>query len=397
MQQKIISKAFVTACLLTGWISMHAQLFKPLGLGVDNCEHIGNYTRQQMHVEGDTLYVCTKHGIYSKDLSKEESSWQIAGFRDIPVQDYVRSGNDMLALIRKTDGKYMLLSHDGGKTYEDITPDTFREEQFIRLLSQHPADPDTLLVSGSMGLFQSCDFGQTWEKLSDFNYPSDMGYHPFNPVIIYFSGCDCIWQPYICISYDEGQTWKYNELYAGGDNCFGITAFNPTDPDVWISGGQLGNIFITTDNGNTWDVPFLNKSKSELFNALWDFAFYDNVNSDIVYMAGPSYNECVVMCSVDGGKNWNIPQNFAMNSDDPDLIMYDFRQSDDRLLIYTTSDVYMVSKKELIAQSTPVRAVTVKTSGDSHYGIDGRPTAPDSPGLHIIRSDDGRVEKVLVK
>jgi hypothetical protein len=34
--------------------------------------------------------------------------------------------------------------------------------------------------------------------------------------------------------------------------------------------------------------------------------------------------------------------------------------------------------------------------GPIHYGIDGRPVAPDAPGLHIIRLPDGRMRKALI-
>ena len=34
--------------------------------------------------------------------------------------------------------------------------------------------------------------------------------------------------------------------------------------------------------------------------------------------------------------------------------------------------------------------------GPVHYGIDGRPVAPDAPGLHIIRMPDGRMRKALI-
>ena len=34
--------------------------------------------------------------------------------------------------------------------------------------------------------------------------------------------------------------------------------------------------------------------------------------------------------------------------------------------------------------------------GPIHYGIDGRPVAPDAPGLHIIRLPDGRMKKALI-
>ena len=351
MQQDKILKVFVSALLLASNIATHAQLFTPLGLGVDKCESLGINTFQRMHIEDDILYVCTSQGIYSKSLSQLDSSWQLEGFDAVPVQDYVRKGDDIIALIKRTDGKYLLLSHDGGKTYEDITPDSFRKEQFLKHLVQHPTDPNTLLVSGSMGLFQSSDFGQTWKKLINNSYSTSIGYHRSNPDIIYECGTGSFYQPYIFISYDGGQTWRYIEP-GMGDNHVGSIAFNPTDPDVWIAGGAMGKVFISTDNGNTWENVLLNRKESELFEASWVYTVYDNVNSDIIYMAGCGYgNE--VMCSTDGGKTWNIPHTLPQKMRNEGV--YDFKQYDDKLLIYAESDVYAISKSGLVEEnSTPV-------------------------------------------
>ena len=392
MQQNKISIAFVFILLLASNIAVHAQLFTPLGLGVEKCEAIGSNTRQQMHVEGDTLYVCTKYGLYSKDLSHEDNSWELAGFEDIPILDYIRSGEDMLALIKKTDGKYLLLSHDGGKTYEDVTPEQFRNEQYLRRLVQHPTDPNTLLVLGSMGIFQSSDFGQTWKKLIHL-VGGYLGYHPLNPEIMYGSGMNDFMLPYIYISYDGGQTWDRIEPYMGS-NCVGQIAFHPTDPNIWMAGGQMGRVFTSTDNGHTWDAPLLSVNENELFEAIWEYTVYDNRNSEIIYMAGRGYgNE--VMSSTDGGKTWNNPQTVPQNKKNEYL--YDFRQYGDKLLIYTESDVYSISKAGLQAQTVSVKKNTGLMTEEYHYGIDGCEIAPDVPGFHIIRSADGRVSKVLVK
>ena len=75
------------------------QLFKPLGLGIETSQDmVADYYQPQMHIEGDILYVCTPQGLYSKDLSIDKSTWQLVGFEGIPLQDYARCGNDMLAL-----------------------------------------------------------------------------------------------------------------------------------------------------------------------------------------------------------------------------------------------------------------------------------------------------------
>ena len=106
--------------------SVHGQLFRPLELGDAMGEQVGTFSRPTMHIEDDILYVCTKQGLYSKSLSDDASGWQLVGFKNIPLQDYVRSGEDLLALQYSTTDEFLLLSHDGGKTYENITPTLFK-------------------------------------------------------------------------------------------------------------------------------------------------------------------------------------------------------------------------------------------------------------------------------
>lgn len=59
------------------------------------------------------------------------------------------------------------------------------------------------------------------------------------------------------------------------------------------------------------------------------------------------------------------------------------------LPVYIGDRLELVSRIEEFSSSFP--------NCMTHYGIDGRKIAADSPGLHVIRSDDGKVRKTLVK
>ncbi|MBP5506853.1 MAG: hypothetical protein J6Y23_03260, partial [Prevotella sp.] len=107
-------------------INIAAQLFQSLDLGFNGGERLGLFSQPRMHVEGDMLHVCTNQGLYAKDLSADNSAWQLEGFEGIPLQDYARRGNDILALRYNEGGSFLLLSHDGGQTYEDVTPEMIR-------------------------------------------------------------------------------------------------------------------------------------------------------------------------------------------------------------------------------------------------------------------------------
>ena len=386
--------SYFLSVLLTLSLTASAQLFHPLGLGFSGGERQGNFSQPRMHVEGEKLYVCTSQGLYTKDLTDDNSAWQQAGFEGIPFQGYVRRGADILALRYNEGGEYLLLSHDGGKTYEDVTPDIFRNGEHERLgcLVQHPTDQNTLLVASLYkGVCRSINFGQTWEQLTEFVYgnpaASFIGFHPARPNVIYNSGEGLICEGHINITYDGGQTWNDhgNSLDFPGDNCVHQVAFHPTNPDRWIAGGE-GCVFLTADNGQTWNCQ--NYWGDETRIAYWYFTTFDDEHPDIVYMVGcqrrnGQKNSCIkMMCSTDGGRSWHNSQ--VMESMREFDRVNDLQQYHDLLLIYTESDVYTVSKAELIAQSTTaIRSVTSDTATAPTYDLQGRQVEVPRSGIFI--------------
>ena len=281
-----------------------------------------------MHIEGDKLYVCTSQGLYAKDLNDKESAWQLAGFEGIPLQDYARRGSDILALRFNKGGGYLLLSHDGGQTYEDVTPE--------------------------------------------------------RPDIIYNSGETWIMSGHIAISYDGGKIWNHYDtggfgdkwLGFGGDNCVHRPAFHPSNPDRWIAGGE-GCVFLSDNNGQTWSCQ--NYWGDEPHSAYWYFTAFDDEHPDTVYMAGclgpnkgMGLNARVkIMCSTNGGRSWYESQ--VMESKMEYEFVNDLLQYHDCLMIYTESGVYEVSKAELIARSTnAIRSVTKDDPNAPIYDLHGR-------------------------
>jgi len=63
----------------------------------------------------------------------------------------------------------------------------------------------------------------------------------------------------------------------------------------------------------------------------------------------------------------------------------DLQQSGDCLLVYSESDVYEVSKAELIVQSTTaIRTITSDTKESPTYDLQGRKVVEPKHGIYII-------------
>ena len=369
--------------------SANVQLFHPLGLGIETPSEMLRVFQPQIHVEGDTLFACTKQGLYSKDLSKEGSEWQLAGFEGIPVLDFVRRGNDIYALCFNGPNDIFLLSHDGGRTYADATPDDFRyftnrEGHVFWYFSQHPTDPNTFLLSSYMsaGTFLTNDFGKTWEKLSSYT-PDYIGFHPLTPDVIYECGGGGFTDEKadFRISYDGGQTWEDKSGCLPQYCVVHRMAFHPTDPDRWIAGGYR-QVLTTNDNGRTWNFQMFYHNDEKVID--WCYAAFDNDNPDIVYLAGGHQTQYMkLMCSTDGGTTWNKPYLEPIKTT-PTEYIFDMKQYGDKLLIYSQSDVYEVPKAELIELTTPV------TFSAGQMATIVLPTEPDAGKGKYYRLD--RVE-----
>ncbi|MCK8623745.1 WD40/YVTN/BNR-like repeat-containing protein [Prevotella sp. E13-27] len=387
-------RSYILIVLLILPFDASAQLFHPLDLGFNGGERQGNFSQPRMHVESDRLFVCTNQGLYAKDLSADNSAWQLVGFEGVPLQDYARRGSDILALRSNEGGSFLLLSHDGGQTYEDVTPGIPSKKEYERFfsLASHPTDQNTLMVSSNgQGILLSTDFGQTWECLTEFVYGNPaatfIGFHPARPNIIYNSGEGIIFEGHIKISYDGGQTWNDhgNSLGFPGDNCVHQPTFHPTNPDRWLAGGE-GCVFLSDDNGQTWSCQ--NYWGDETRMAYWIFSAFDNEHPDTVYMAGclgrnGQKDACIkLMCSTDGGHSWHPSQ--VMTSKREHDRINDLQQYGNRLVIYSESGVYEVSKAELVAKSTTdIRSVASDQKESPIYDLQGRKVVEPHHGIYI--------------
>ena len=82
-----------------------------------------------------------------------------------------------------------------------------------------------------------------------------------------------------------------------------------------------------------------------------------------------------LMCSTDGGTTWNRPYLEPIKTTSSEFV-FDMKQYRDKLLIYSQSDVYMVSKADLIEQTTSVseKSLTPVASREDGaiYDLSGR-------------------------
>ncbi len=137
-------------------------------------------------------------------------------------------------------------SYDGAANWQPILLDS------TPILLVFDAGDSEVMYFGSAGrLLRTRDGGSTWESISppEADRPFHPAAHPTAPGVVYV-GCGT--QPSLFRSDDYGDTWEALTVDLVDTSVTAI-AFHPDDPDKMLAGTQDGNVFLTTDAGDTWD------------------------------------------------------------------------------------------------------------------------------------------------
>jgi hypothetical protein len=257
---------------------------------------------------GDSLYVCTSSGIYVKNINTQvnDTLWSTFAFPNIPIRDFIKNDNTILALASKKTDSLMLLSTDNGQSYINHTsPFFFNHESVntIRAIDQHPTDNNSLVVLHSgYGVAKSTDFGNSWQALQEINGGYQdlfVAYHPLDPNSIYYCGEFAFFDSYIYASFDGGSNWILTGNYPNhATHCLN---FDPTNQNVILSGNE-GFLRKSYDKGVTWEP------KTILPIYIYSIE-RDPDNPNHIYATGDlnGIDETIwVFRSVDNGETWSI-------------------------------------------------------------------------------------------
>ena len=117
---------------------------------------------QQIKYENNKLFITHSSGVFYQDYSLgylpidwgiDGHLWENYGFIGQPINDFIINGNKIIGL---TDNYYpfghlLIRSNDGGKTFEEFTPEILNKENLpegIRIthILQNPNNLDEILI-----------------------------------------------------------------------------------------------------------------------------------------------------------------------------------------------------------------------------------------------------------
>jgi hypothetical protein len=294
--------------------------------------NIGPYWPKS-HLIDDYIYVPTLNGIYRKNLdSVNDTIWSLYAFEGIPILDFAKYKDSVLAITVKTKDSLMLLSPDDGKTYINHISDFFFKNDSLNtiwLLSMNPLNHKTIFVlHNRYGPAKSVDFGNSWSAIDEpiGGYQNRfVGFNPNDTCNIFYTGEFIYFDSFIYASYDSGSSWKLTESIPS--HCTHILAFHPNNPDIIVSGGE-GWIEKSTDRGLTW-------KKCGRLNVYVTGLIYDTENPDVLYASGDFQgvsDTIKIFKSADGGDTWNLFYSEIIKNSDGVLDIHLYKN---KLIIYT--------------------------------------------------------------
>lgn len=322
------------------------------------------YIEPNLRVFDDTLYLCTKSGLYTYDL-ENPGKMDLAGFAGVPALDMVKDGNSIMVLgIGSADGTDSLLfySEDKGKTFYNHTSpeltDTTRgfADPQVEAITQNPLNPSRWLIyQFNKGFLHTFNHGATWEHAALW-YPAESGvpcsqltFHPLDTTLFYLTGVSTFQQGMIMVTDTKIDSFSFYETH--GDSRIYNIDFHPTDAGLMIYSDQQGSVGLSSDTGKTWESIYRHSGLQRVF--------FNPVHPDTLYaISKKDQGSLLILASSNKGRTWKAAFESDSEPNAADSLYrhsrtYDFLLYHDLLFIYTSAGLFEMDMDALDIPERP--------------------------------------------
>ena len=308
----------------------------------------------------DMLYAPGPDGI-KRHGKGDSASWELFAMQGMNVIDFRISEEDIIAVIIPEEYSQssdmdlrtvarLVKGKVSGSSFVDITPaemeHTYKGQILTSLsaMAQHSKDKNRVMVMGQGGVFQSQDFGETWERISEYcatyNPHSFLGWHPQNPDVLFLTSESAIFVGIVYRSTDGGKTWESFEPDPYSESSCHYIAFDPDDANHLLISGEY-KIYESFDCGETWMIVFEDHNNDNIILGYAYNIIYDpkDTSNSTVYAVGHANGGTArnVVRSTDKGKTWQ--QCMTYDFDEEFNFIYDAALFDGNIWIYDYKDI----------------------------------------------------------
>jgi len=215
---------------------------------------------------------------------RTELTWTHLGWNTPRVSGIAVRPDDPGTIFLAT-GNGVLRTKDGGKTWRLVTGWHVTESQHITV---DAARPNEVYVASAYGVWRSMNNGDTWQEYNDGlqrKYTQSIESDRNTPGRVLAATETGIFE-------SNGNGWR--QVGPGGINALEIQQ-SALEPDVWLVGTQGGGLWLSRDDGATWQKQEGSRDKSFYAVAINPL--------DPKQMAATGWDTAVEI-STDGGVTW---------------------------------------------------------------------------------------------
>lgn len=349
-----------TIALFTGF-ALNGQEIESIAAGLSTEDFLysaassvdQNKIQPTLQIINDTLFAAMATGIHSKSMTRPEG-FTTYGLTGIPVLDFVCSGNSMMAICLKQDEQtdnLLLLSVNRGETFQDATTLLNAQTSGLEMqsLAQNPLNPESVLLATNQGIYKTCDFGETWNKVSDSVLsPAVLKFHPSDTNVIFLAGTSSTANKGIVTRMDMNTDEAFTFWLDGEGSQATDVLFNPENPEeMWFAGNGIEKIGRSQDGGKTWQT--VNSETLGWTSTIFHCTkLFTNPQADTLFaLAGTSNSEIYAWASTDKGTNWNQIYHECFFLGEVIVYPFDIVQYQNDLIFYFSSGIYRLNLSEI--------------------------------------------------
>lgn len=166
-----------------------------------------------------------------------------------------------MTILVGTAGQGIMRSGDGGESWQRVaTNQGMYQNPVIRVLVNHPFEPNVIYAGTDKGVFRSDDAGQNWQSnaspLSGYSIWA-MAIDPANPDVMY-AGTGTPSPVAMFRSTDGGSSWERRPMEVAEECPIGLPqmtaiAIDPTNTRSIWAGIEVDGLRHSADGGESWN------------------------------------------------------------------------------------------------------------------------------------------------